>query len=90
MSRSKKYFYGQVEGDAARPAARWASREREMVVTAAGYEGAVRVILWRDGRGDSAADMAMVHLVPWTGRGEYRLLYTGPVSGAPAKPVGKT
>lgn len=72
------HFYGTLHG-ARGPASRLGHKSSGLETVAASYQGAVKVRLYgRDG-----TDMAEVRLTPWQGSGSSRVLYDGPVSGAP-------
>lgn len=72
------HFYGVLNGSRGE-ATRCGTKSSGMTATAASWQGAVRVTL----REVNGADHAYVELIPWQGAGGNRLLYSGPVSGAP-------
>ena len=72
------HFYGTLQGNRGR-ASRLGSKDSGLDVTAASWEGSVRVYL----RHEKGVDTAFVSLEPWYGKGESRVLYNGPVSGKP-------
>ena len=74
------HFYGVLQGSRGE-ATRCGNKGSGLEVRAASWEGSVRTMLWYDE--DTACDMARVELQPWYGRGATKLLYQGPVSGAP-------
>ena len=59
-------------------ASRLGSKDSGLHVTAASWEGAVGVNLYRE----NGVDMARVYLTTHNGAGTNRTLYNGPVSGA--------
>lgn len=71
------HFYGTLQGNRGR-ATRCGSRASGMKATCASWAGAVECYAYpgADGR-----DWVMVQLAPWHGAGEYRVLYSGPISG---------
>lgn len=72
------HFYGVLKG-ARREVTRCGTKASGLETTAASWQGAVSVYLYaKDG-----VDYARVSLRPWHGQGTDRLLYDGPVSGAP-------
>jgi hypothetical protein len=73
------HFYGELRGSRGE-VTRLGTKASGLRTMAASWEGAVVVRLWdRDG-----VDMATVSLRPHHGAGVHRVLYDGPVSGAPA------
>ena len=77
------HFYGTIRGQRGE-ASRLGGKASGLTVYAASWQGAVRVSLWYDSATDT--DMADVKLTTHAnGAGTERLLYSGPVSGAPYK-----
>lgn len=77
------HFYGTIRGQRGE-ASRLGGKASGLTVYAASWQGAVRVTLWYDSATDT--DMADVKLTTHTnGAGTERVLYSGPVSGAPYK-----
>lgn len=74
------HFYGTLTGNRG-TATRCGSLDSGITTHAASWEGAVRVTVWFNEAED--CDWATVALTPWHGRGRDRVLYSGPVSGAP-------
>jgi hypothetical protein len=75
------HFYGTVSGKARSQASRLGSKSSGLRTVAASWQGAVAVDLYeRDG-----LDCAQITLIPWHGHGTTRVIYDGPVSGAPIK-----
>jgi len=81
------HFRGVIEG-ARGAASRLGTKKSGIDANIASWSGAVNVRLWYDERTDT--DMAMVSLVPHYGNGTERMLYRGPVSGAPIIEDGDT
>lgn len=75
------HFYGSVQGSRGQ-AHRAGGRASGLNVTAASWEGAVQVRLFFNEETNS--DWCVVSLGRWHGRGSERVLYRGPVDGAPA------
>jgi hypothetical protein len=74
------HFYGTLQGNRSQ-VTRCGSRASGIEATAASWEGAVNAYVYRDE--DLDRDIAVVRLIPWHGAGTSRILYRGPVSGAP-------
>jgi hypothetical protein len=74
------HYYGTLQGSRGR-ATRCGTRDSGVRTTAASWAGAVEVTLYYAPELDT--DCARVELIPWHGRGTSRVLYEGPVSGAP-------
>jgi hypothetical protein len=72
------HFYGTVEGET-KQASRCGNKRSGLVTQAASWQGCVRVRLYHE----NGKDMARVSLERWEGKGTSRVLYDGPVSGAP-------
>jgi len=73
------HFYGVLNGSRGE-ATRCGTKKSGLAVTAASWSGAVSVRLYVNADG---VDRARVSLVPWHGAGTSRVLYDGPVDGAP-------
>ena len=74
------HFYGVLQG-ARGQATRLGHKGSGLSTTAASWQGAVRVELFvKDG-----VDWAVVGLTTWQGAGITKVLYDGPVSGAPVE-----
>jgi len=71
-------FYGSIKGSRG-GASRLGTKASGLDITAASWQGAVRVSLWHDEA--AGVDMAEVALDLWDGEGSQRTLYRGPVSG---------
>lgn len=77
------HFYGTIRGQRGE-ASRLGSKASGLAVYAASWQGAVRVTLYYNSATDT--DMVDVYLTTHkNGAGIERLLYSGPVSGAPYK-----
>ena len=78
------HFYGTIRGQRGE-ASRLGGKASGLTTYAASWQGAVRVELYYNSATDT--DMVDVYLTQHRGRGAYpdRLLYSGPVSGAPYK-----
>jgi len=75
-------FYGSVRGQRG-AATRLGGKASGLDVTAASYEGAVKVRLFHNG--ELGENWALVELAPWQGSGSSRVLYHGPVRGPDVK-----
>lgn len=73
-------FRGTIQGFRGE-ASRLGSKDSGLHVTAASWEGAVRVDLFVA----NGVDIACVRLQPHHGQGTSRILYEGPVSGKPKR-----
>lgn len=71
-------YRGTIQG-ARGEASRLGGKESGLHVTAASWQGAVRVDLFEA----NGVDIACVRLQPHHGQGTSRILYEGPVSGKP-------
>lgn len=77
------HFYGVLQGSRGE-ATRCGTKASDLDVTAASWQGAVRVRLqYNEVTGQ---DVATVYLMPWHGHGVERELYHGPVGGAAIQP----
>ena len=76
------HFYGTIRGQRGE-ASRLGGKASGLTVYAASWQGAVRVTLYHHAATDT--DYVDVYLTTHRGAGTERLLYSGPVSGAPAK-----
>lgn len=76
------HFYGVLQGSRGQ-ATRCGTKSSDLDVTAASWQGAVRVHLQHNAV--TGEDVATVYLTSWHGAGVARdvTLYHGPVSGAP-------
>lgn len=74
------HFRGTLQGHRG-DASRLGSKASGLQVSAASWQGSVVVYLTED----NGIDYAHVALAPHHGKGESRVLYSGPVSGKPAK-----
>jgi len=72
------HLYGTLEGNRGM-VSRLGTKKSGLTTVAASWGGAVQVDLWHDK--DNNVDMADVFLIPWEGKGRWRQLYRGPVSG---------
>lgn len=73
-------FFGSVQGSRGK-AHRIGGASSGLHTVAAGWQGAVDVTVYdKDG-----TDWCEVCLVKWQGNGEYRVVYTGPISGVRKK-----
>jgi len=68
------HFYGTLQGNRGQ-ATRCGTKESGLIVTAAGWEGAIRVYLQYDEKADR--DRYIVDLIPWQGKGEFKNLCSG-------------
>lgn len=71
------HFYGKVMGQAVGHATRLGTKKSGLTTLAASHSGAVQVDLYEH-HGD---DWARIALTPHQGKGTYRILWEGPVSG---------
>lgn len=75
-------FYGTVEGSRGK-GSRIGHKTSGLETVAASWQGAVKTVLYHK----NGTDYARVSLIPWQGNGTDRLLYDGPVAGAPIAAV---
>jgi hypothetical protein len=71
------HFYGDVSGRSSTTASRLGTARSGLTVRAASWQGSISVQLYeKDG-----VDYANVIMKPWHGVGNFKVLYSGPVSG---------
>lgn len=72
------HFYGILQGNRGE-ATRCGSKDSGMETYCASWDGAVRCMAYVDE--ETGQDFVRVELTQWQGRGTYKVLYNGPISG---------
>lgn len=75
------HFYGILKGNRGQ-ATRLGSAKSGLTTTAASWQGAVSVELWKE---EDGIDFVRVEIIPWKGKGDHKMLYLGPVGSERGK-----